>query len=119
MFIPASPLLVIVSLILMAIAGMVIGGISGWLISFFTKPNSLQVFRNALIGAFGFLAGFIGCFYVPWHPNTISYQLKGGTQVTSTANFYQHPERIAVIVAIILPLLYELNRARQSRWKKP
>jgi Na+/proline symporter len=119
MFIPASPLLVIVSLILLAIAGMVIGGVSGLLISLFTKPNSQQVFRNALIGAFGFLVGFIGCFYLPWHQNTISYQLQGGTQVTSTTNFYQHPARIAAIVAIVLPLLYELNRARQARWKKP
>ena len=49
---------------------------------------------------------------MPWHTNTITYELSGGTHVTSTMNNYQHPERVAVVVAIILPILYELYRKR-------
>jgi len=57
------------------------------------------------------LGGFIS-IVMPWHTNTISYELSGGTHVTSTMNSYQHPERVAVVVAIILPILHELYRKR-------
>jgi NADH:ubiquinone oxidoreductase subunit 4 (subunit M) len=117
MFLPVSPIITIAYLALCALAGMAIGGISGFLTSLFIKTGSQRVLRDALIGSIGFLAGLIGSVYFPWHQNTISYQMKGGTQVTSTTNFYQHPERVAVVIAILLPLSYELNRFRRIRRK--
>ena len=45
--------------------------------------------------------------------NTITYRLEGGTEVSSTMNSYQHFERVAICIAILLPLLHELYL-----WKK-
>jgi len=59
------------------------------------------------------VAGFVGCVAMPWPRSTISYHLDGGTLVTSTMNTYQHPESIALGLAILLPVLRELYR-----WKK-
>lgn len=115
MLLPVSPIITLIFLIMDAVAGMAIGILSGWLTSFITRTRSKRLLTDGLIGAGGFLAGLIGVVFMPWHRNTISYHLSGGTLVTSTANVYQHPERIAVIVAIILPSLYELIRWRQLR----
>ena len=102
-------------LIAYVVVGMVIGGLSGWLTCLLTRIGSRRVFRDALIGAFGILSGLLVCIYLPWYQNTISYRLSGGVQVTSTADTYQHPEPVAVLVAAILPMLYELNRFRRER----
>lgn len=105
-----SPILVIVFLILYAIGGMAIGALSGWLTSLVTKCGPGGVWWDALLGSVGFLGGFIGTIYMPWHENTISERLEGGGTVTTTMNTYQHPERIAGAIAVLLPLLYELYR---------
>lgn len=112
---PASPIITLIFLLIDAVAGMAIGIFSGWLTSFLTRTRSKGLLTDGLIGAGGFLAGLMGAVFMPWHRNTISYHLSGGTLVTSTANVYQHPERVAVIVAIVLPSLYELIRWRQLR----
>jgi len=112
---PDSPIITLIFLLMDAVAGMAIGIFSGWLTSFITRARSKRLLTDGLIGAGGFLAGLIGVVFMPWHRNTISYHLSGGTLVTSTANVYQHPERVAVIAAIILPSLYELIRWRQVR----
>jgi hypothetical protein len=91
---------------------MAIGILIGWLTYLITKSKPRKLFRWAYLGALGFLIGFFGCVFLPWHENTITYYLDGGTKVTSTMNIYQHPERIAVVVAVLLPLLYELYRSR-------
>lgn len=52
---------------------------------------------------------------MPWPRNTISYQTKEGVLVTSTMNTYQHPERVAIVVAVLLPLLHELYRLKRAR----
>jgi hypothetical protein len=75
----------------------------------------LKIFKDACLGSMGFLLGFFGCVFMPWHRNTISYRLAGGTEVTSTADIYQHPNRIGIIFAILLPLMYELYRWRRLR----
>jgi hypothetical protein len=113
--VPNSPILTIYFLLLTSIEGMVIGAVVGWLISFVSKIRPRRIGKNALLGACGFLAGLLGAAYIPWHENTISYHLSGGVQVTSTANFYQHGDRVAVIIAILLPLAFELNRVRMRK----
>ncbi len=91
-----------------AVVGMAIGAITGWLVSLLTRGDRRRLLKDALLGSFGYVAGFIGCIFMPWPRNTISYKLDGGTSVTSTMNTYQHPERVAIVIAVLLPLVHEL-----------
>ena len=111
---PASPIITLIFLIGHAILAGVIGLVSGWLTHAFTKTGSRRLLADALIGILGYFAGVSTCF-LPWHKNTISYRLSGGTLVTSTANYFQYYERVAVIVAVILPCLFELIRFFRAR----
>jgi hypothetical protein len=106
---PISPVITLVFLLGHSIVGMTIGAISGWLILAVTKTRPKRILRDAAIGLFGYLGGLM-TFFLPWHQNTISYRLSGGAIVTSTANFYQSYERVAVLAAILLPCLFELSR---------
>jgi hypothetical protein len=112
---PNSPLITISFVLLSAAEGAAIGGVAGSLISLIARVRPLRVRIDALLGACGFLFGLIGCAFLPWHQNTIDYTLSSGVRVTSTANFYQHSQCVAIIFAILLPVLCELNRFRISR----
>ena len=114
---PVPSVVVIFILIAYAVAGMAIGASSGWLASLITKCRPKVVLRDAFLGSFGFLVGFIGCMLVPWPTNTIVEPLKGGGTVATTMNTYQHPARIAVVMAILLPVIYEVYRLQRSRSK--
>ena len=114
---PVFPILVAIYLVAYALAGMAIGALSGWLASVITKCGPNGVVRDTFLGSFGFLAGFIGCIFVPWRRNTVVEQLSGGGSVVTTMNRYQHPERIAIIMAVLLPLLHELYRFKRARAK--
>jgi H+/Cl- antiporter ClcA len=102
----------IVFAVLYAIGGGLLGLVSGW-ITARVLVSSQKLVANATLGAVGFLLGGFVAIVMPWHTNTISYQLSGGTTVTSTMNSYQHPERVAVFVALVLPALYEIWRKRR------
>jgi hypothetical protein len=93
-----------------AVVGMAIGAITGWLVSWLTKSGRPKLLKDALLGSFGYLAGFIGCIFTPWPRNTVVKQLDGAGSVATTMNTYQHPERVAIVIAILLPLLQELYR---------
>jgi hypothetical protein len=92
------------------IVGMTIGVIAGWTVSLLAKSARRKVLTDAFLGGFGYLFAWHACIFMPWSRNTITYRLEGGTQVSSTMNRYQHPERVAIIIAVVLPLLYELFR---------
>lgn len=109
---PVSWFVVALALTAYAVAGMALGAATGWLVSLLTGMRR-QLLKDASLGAFGYLAGFIGCIYMSWPRNTVTTKLPGGGTVATTMSSYQHPERVAVVVAILIPLLYEL-----SRWKK-
>ncbi len=112
---PVPPIVTAFFLIVYAVAGLALGALSGWLVFLATECHPKKTRLDALLGLFGFMAGFIGAATMPWHENTITEHLAGGTTVTTTMNSYQHPERVAVILAILVPLLYELYRSRQVR----
>jgi hypothetical protein len=114
-----SPIFAIVGLIFCAIAGIGIGMISGWLISLLTRCGNREVWWDGFLGSVGFLVGLIGTISMPWHENTVTEQLEGGGTVTTTMSMYQHPVRIAVVVAVILPLLHELYRFKRSHTNQP
>ena len=96
-----------------ALAGMAIGAITGRLVSLLTKGGRQRLLKDALLGSFGCLAGFFVCIFMPWPQNTLVTRLEGGGSVATTMSRYQHPERVAIVIAMLFPLLYEL-----SRWKK-
>jgi hypothetical protein len=112
---PVSPIVVVIGLLIYAAAGAAIGAFTGWLVSPITKSGPRGISKDAPLGSFGFLAGFIGSIFMPWPRNTTSYTLDGGTSVISTMNTYQHPERVAVALAILLPLVHELYRFKRVR----
>jgi uncharacterized membrane protein YeaQ/YmgE (transglycosylase-associated protein family) len=113
--IDASFIVVIIYLLVYALAGMAIGAISGWLGSRITKCGPQGLLRDVFLGSFGYLAGFVGCMLIPWPENTVVEQLKEGGTVHTTMNRYQHPERVAIVIAALLPLLHELYRFRRKR----
>jgi hypothetical protein len=104
---------VILYLALYAIAGMAIGALSGWVISLITKCGPKGIVWDIFLGSFGFLAGFIGCIFMPWPTNTVVEHLDGGVTESSTMSRYQHPERVAIVMAVLLPLLHELYRLKR------
>jgi uncharacterized membrane protein YeaQ/YmgE (transglycosylase-associated protein family) len=112
---PVSPAATIVNLLGYAIFGMAIGALSGWLTSLITKCGPQGVWKDAFLGLFGYFAGLFGSLLMPWPQNTISEHLEGGGTVTSTMNSYQHPERVAIVMAVLLPLLHELYRFKRGR----
>ena len=112
---PLSPIVVIIYLIAYAIFGMAIGALSGWLTSLITKCGPRGVLKDVFLGSLGYLAGLLGCALMPWPENTISEPLEGGGTMTSTMNAYQHPERVAIVMAALLPLLHELYRFKRAR----
>jgi hypothetical protein len=97
-----------------AIVGMMLGGVSGWMGSRLAKGSPPAMLRDALLGMAGILGGFIGWIYLPWHRSAVSYP---GNEVsaTGTANYAHHPEIAALLLAVLLPFLYELIRSRFGR----
>ena len=79
------------------------------------KGDSRGLGKDAFLGGVGFFVGYIGCAYLPWPKNTVVEVLKGGGSVTTTMNRYQHPARVAVVVAVLLPLLHEIYRYKRTR----
>ncbi len=108
---PVPPIVTVAFVVLYAFAGALIGMLSGWLAALALRSRC-RLTMDAVLGAAGFLLGGIFVILMPWHTNTISYELSGGTKVTSTMDRYQHPERVAMVVAVVLPLIYEIWRRR-------
>lgn len=108
--IPVPWPVVVIYLLAYALAGMAIGAVIGWLLS---RPTKVELLKDALLGSFGYISGFLVCAFMPWPENTVVDQLDGGTSVATTMNRYQHPHRVAIVLAIIFPVLHELYR-----WKK-
>jgi len=95
----------------MAILGMAIGSITGWLSSLLLKNGTGGVLKDSLLGAFGYLAGFYGCIFMPWPRQTGSEGVAGAIRLTMNL----HSERVSVVVAILLPVLHEWYRSRRKR----
>jgi len=102
------------TLVLYASAGMAIGALTGFLVSLALKLKVRGTLKDGLLGSFGFLLGFTGAVFMPWHQNAVSDYI-GNTLVTSTTNTYQHPGRSAFVVAILLPLLRGVFRFKRER----
>lgn len=109
---PVPWFVVVLYLVAYAVAGMAVDALTGWLASVLTRVGRKKLLNDAFFGAFGYLAGYIICALAPWPRNTVIEQLPGGGTVATTLNSYQHPERVAIVLAIFFPLLYELLRRK-------
>jgi hypothetical protein len=101
-------------LIVYALAGAIAGALVGSALAFSLKLGMRGVWKDALLGALGFLLGFVASALLPWPRNTVVYHIDG-TQVTSTMSRFQHPYAIAFTLAILLPVANELYRSSRSR----
>ena len=113
------PALAIILFILYAIGcagiGAGIGAVVGLIVSLITRRGPRAIGWDALLGAVGVVVGLIGTPLMPWHQNTITERLPGGGTSISTENTYQYTERVAFVLVILLPLLFELFRLWRSR----
>jgi uncharacterized membrane protein YeaQ/YmgE (transglycosylase-associated protein family) len=116
---PVPNIVVVIVLISFAIAGMAIGALTGWVSSSLARRAPRGVFRDSVLGLVGFLVGYYGCLFMPWPRNTVVERLDGGGSVATTMNTYQHPERVAVVMSILLPLLHQLYQFRRARTETP
>ena len=87
----------VLSLAVYAAIGMALGALTGFSVSFILRLNFRGILEDTFLGSFGFVLGFIGAVFMPWHRNTIT------------------PDRVGFAVAITLPLLHELYRFRCSK----
>lgn len=102
--------------VLEAFIGICAGALVGLIVSLIFRKRTL-VLADALLGALGFLGGAIGTNYVPWHRNTLTYRV-GDAIVSTTKYRYQHPYRVALALAILLPAAFELVRITLQSRKK-
>jgi hypothetical protein len=109
-----SPILGAVFLLLYAAAGLGTGAISGWLSALATNQGLKTLRKDSVLGLFGFFVGLIGTILIPWHENTISERLASGGVMTTTTNTYQHPVRVAIFFAFLLPMVHEIYRSRRK-----
>jgi len=117
--IPISPYVAVIVFFGYAIVGMAIGALTGWLVSLMTKCGPRGVWNDLFLGSFGFLTGILGSIYMPWPRNTVYEKFDSGATMASTMNRYQHPERVAIVMAVLLPLLHELYRFKRMGVKNP
>jgi uncharacterized membrane protein YeaQ/YmgE (transglycosylase-associated protein family) len=75
------------SLIVCAIVGMAIGSLTGWLASLITRRGTKGVLKDAFLGSLGCVVGIFAT--------------------------YRHQERVAIALAILLPLVHEIYRLKR------
>ncbi len=112
---PVPWFVVVLYLAAYALAGMAIGAFTGWLFSRLTKGGRQRLLKDAVLGSLGYLGGFFVCVFMPWPQNTVVTWLEGGGSVATTMSRYQHPERVAIVIAVLFPLLYELSRRKKRK----
>jgi hypothetical protein len=115
MFLP--PFTVILKFfVFVAIVGMSAGAVTGLLASVLLKITirTPAVVIDGFLGLLGSLFGFIGTLFVPWPEYTVSYENNGVIE-TTTMSGYQHPWRVALTVAIALPLVHQLFRRKRAK----
>jgi hypothetical protein len=112
---PVPPIVYVVFVLLYCASGLAIGAACGRLVSFASRSHRSKTLHDSSLGLLGFWIGFFGAIYMPWHENTVTERLAVGGIETTTMNSYQHPVRIAIVVAALLPILYEIYRFRRAR----
>ena len=96
--------------VLVAIAGMLIGLLAGYLSALVLKLHAHGILKDGLVGAVASTIGFFMSANMPWHRNTITSSLgeHGAAQITMSQ--FQYPEIVAFAAAAIFPVLYRFYR---------
>lgn len=112
-FTPPFPLwfLILTSLLIGLVVGALIGLLASLLLRL--KIRARFIIIDAILGALGFDTAWTIVLLIPWR-NTITYGVDH-IPVTSTMNHYQHPDLLAYIAAMLLPILHEVHRFRRSK----
>lgn len=112
-----EPLVIFLTYVLIAIAGLVLGVVSGLIFGrvFKLQLHGAEYAKTALLGAIGAVGTVIGCAIIPWPRNTVSTTLGTGIQLESTMNRFQHPYAAAIIIAIFFPAFHQFIRARHRK----
>ena len=111
---PSSPLPAQITaqvIALEVLVGASIGAIIGMFIDLVLKRGTRAVLIDALLGIVGFAGGATGSAYIRVAPKTTEYR-EGAMVIRTTVRHYQYPYRIAFVLAIFLPLLFELIKTR-------
>jgi uncharacterized membrane protein YeaQ/YmgE (transglycosylase-associated protein family) len=112
--VPASPIFVIVGVILYTFVGTVAGALTGLVAALILKkPKARGILKDGVRGAVGFLVTFLIASLISFPTNTVTYHVHS-TLVTSTENSYQHPFTVALVAAIVLPLIREVYSLKHS-----
>ena len=96
--------------LLEAVVGVTIGAVIGLATMLATRRRTL-VLVDALLGAAGFVGGVLLTARIPYQLNTVTKKV-GDAIVSTTMRRYQHPYRAALILAVLLPVLYEVVRLK-------
>jgi hypothetical protein len=94
--------------LLEAVIGLAIGAWIAVGASYFAK-RPMRLLQDMALGIIGYVGGAAGVPYIPWHRNTITYRV-GNTVVSTTTRHFQYPLRVAFVLAVLLPALYEFYR---------
>ena len=110
-----QPLSLVPAIILALACGLAVGFFTGILASRMLRLplRARSILIDALLGALIFPLTFELVWLIPWR--TTSTYRTGETVVTSISTHYSHPGRIAVGMAILLPLLHEVIRFRLAK----
>lgn len=92
------------------VVGVCIGAVIGLLVMMVTKRSTL-VLLDAILGAVGFVGGAVATARLPYQMNTVTRRV-GDAVVSTTVRHYQHPYRVALFLAVLLPILWELYRLK-------
>jgi hypothetical protein len=91
------------------IIGASIGAVIGLFVDIVLTRGKRGVMIDALLGAFGFAGGAIATFLVRIKPTTQEFRSDGAV-IRTTVHHYQYPYRIAFVLAVVLPLIFEMLR---------
>ena len=96
--------------LLEGVVGLAIGAVIGLLVTLVTKRAG-AILPDAILGIIGFVGGAVATARVPWQLNTVSKRV-GDAIVSTTVRHYQHPYRVALMLAVLLPVLFEAYRLK-------
>jgi hypothetical protein len=96
--------------LLEAVVGICIGASIALLVIVVTKRPA-KILPDAILGAIGFVGGAVASAKAPWQMNTVTRKV-GGAIVSTTVRHYQHPYRVALALAVLFPVLFEIYRLK-------
>ena len=114
---PVAPAFVILTFLVIAVAGAMVAVLSGVLLSAVLRLGfrGAVVLKDALLGAAGSVVTVIACFVLPWPRNTVTTRLGPGVHVETTMSRFQHEYIAAMVIVIIFTVFHQVTRLKLER----